>query len=185
MSDNSHCSSEQASPPFYIVSLNKFLLLFLGTAGLYMTYWFYKQWSCYKKAHKGTQLPVFRAIFSVFFVHSLFKILTSLYQQKSGKKSTALTTSATLFVIVTVISFLSGHVPEEAAIQPYLVLVNLISTPIFCWFCYQAQWFVNYVCDDLEGECNKELSIANYGWLGIGTLMWGMYFVYVLFPLFT
>ena len=172
-------------PAFYIVSLNKFLVLFMGTAGLYMTYWFYKQWACYKQATQGPEWPVMRGVFSVFFVPSLFTKLTDLYQEKSGKKSTALSTAAGLFIVVAVINFISSNMPASEEVSAYLALVNFVTTPLFCWFCYQAQWFVNYVCDDPAGESNKELSSANYVWLGVGIVLWAVYLFYVVFPLFS
>lgn len=172
-------------PEFYVVSLNKFLILFMGTAGLYMTYWFYKQWACYKQAHQGPEWPVMRGVFSVFFVPSLFTKLTHLYQTKSGKKSGALNTATGLFIVVAVINFICGNISASPEVSAYLALVNFVTTPLFCWFCYQAQWFVNYVCDDPDGDSNKALSAANYAWLGVGIVLWAVYLFYIVFPLLT
>lgn len=168
---------------FYVVSLNKFLVLFMGSAGLYMTYWFYKQWACYKAAHNGPEWPVLRGVFSVFFVPSLFGKLTALYEKKSGKKSGALKTATNLFIVVAVINFVSSNIPVNDETGVYLALVNLFTTPLFCWFCYQAQWFANYVCDDPTGNSNKDYSSANSLWLGVGIVLWVVYFMYVVFPL--
>jgi len=176
MQENSN-NIEQAMPQLYVVSLNKFLVLFMGTSGLYMLYWFYKQWALYKQSVNGNQIPVLRALFPIFFVHSLFNKLTALYTQKSGKQSSALQTAATLFVVVGVISFFTGNVSEESAWKPFLLLLNLFFTPILCWFCYQAQWFINYISDDLEGESNKTYTPANYVWLVIGAFFWCMYII--------
>ena len=186
MQDNLYLSPEkQIKPEFYVVSAQKFVVLFLGTAGLYMTYWFYKQWEYYKQTHQGKEWPLMRALFSVFFVHSLFRILTQRYQQKSGRQSSALNTASILFILVAGISFISSNVPETAEISPYLVLVNLFTTPLFCWFCYQAQWFANYICEDIEGESNNTFSGANYMWIALGISMWAAYIVYILVPLFS
>lgn len=184
MQDNLYLSSEkQKTPEFYVVSAQKFVILFLGTAGLYMTYWFYKQWECYKRTHQSKHWPIMRALFSVFFVHSLFRILTERYQQKSGKKSGVLKTASILFIIVAAISFFSGNVSDTAEIKPYLILVNLFTTPLFCWFCYQAQWFANYICEDVDGKSNNTFSAANYMWIAFGITLWAAYIVYLLIPL--
>jgi len=171
---------EGGMPKLYVVSLNKFAVLFMGTAGLYMAYWFYKQWELYKLSVKGNQIPVLRALFSIFFVHSLFSKLTALYEIKSGKQSSALHTAATLFVIVSAISFASGYVPEESEFKPFLLVLNLIFTPVLCWFCYQAQWFVNYLADDINGESNQKFTGANYAWIAIGIFFWLMYIIGVI-----
>ena len=179
MQDNT-AEIEEAIPKFYIVSLNKFTVLFMGTAGLYMAYWFYKQWEAYKLSIKGNQIPVMRALFSLFFVHSLFNKLTTLYTQKSGKNSSVLNTAATLFVVVSTISFASGYVSEDSEFKPFLLVLNLISTPILCWFCYQAQWFINYICNDINGDSNKGFTSGNYIWIIIGTLFWCMYIIGII-----
>lgn len=171
---------EAMIPKFYVVSLNKFAMLFIGTAGLYMVYWFYQQWKSYKLSVNGNQMPILRALFSIFFVHSLFNKLTAFYAIKSGKKSSALNTAATLFVVVSAISFASGYVPEDSELKPFLLVLNLVFTFVLCWFCYQAQWFINYICNDINGESNKEFTGANYAWIAVGALFWCMYVIGII-----
>ncbi|TEW55620.1 hypothetical protein E2R68_04345 [Psychromonas sp. RZ22] len=188
MQDNMNSSPDNSlksatAPEFYVVSLNKFLILFLGTAGLYMTYWFYQQWVFYKQAHKGDEWPVIRATFPVFFVPSLFKKLTDIYERKSGNKSDVLKKSTLLFIIVTVISFLCDNVPVSAELRPYISLLSIATIPLFCWLCYQAQWFVNYACDDINGASNANYTVANYIWLAIGAMVWCIYIYYVFTPI--
>ena len=178
--DNNTVDVEGVMPKLYVVSLNKFAVLFMGTAGLYMAYWFYKQWELYKLSTQGKQIPILRALFSIFFVHSLFNKLTALYAIKSGKENKALNTSATLFVVVSAISFVSGYVPEESEFKPFLLVLNLIFTPVLCWFCYQAQWFINYISDDTNGKTNQKLTGANYVWVVVGTFFWIMYIIGVI-----
>jgi len=183
--DNQTDDKELSSMLFYVVSLDKFLVLFISTLGLYMTYWFYKQWLCYKEATQGKEWPMMRATFSVLFVHGLFAKLTEKYEEKSGVKSTLLNRSATLFIVVAVISFVCGNVPDPRSISPYLILVNLLTIPFFCWFCFQAQWFANYVCDDIGGTRNNTYSIANYCWITLGIIWWFIYFSYIVLPAFS
>ena len=177
---------EPVKTKFYVVSLNKFAVLSFGTAGLYLTYWFYKQWQTYKEANDVQLFPVVRAVFPIFFVYSLFQKLTELYQQKSGKESNVLTKGSFLFIFVGVLSilfssFLNAPSPESIP-EPNIssALLNLISTPLLCWFCYQAQWFANYVCDDINGEQNNTYNMANYIWLGIGFFVWYAYLDFMI-----
>ena len=58
---------------FYVVSKIKFLVLFFATFSLYGVYWNFKNWSLYKNYHNDDIWPIMRAIFSVFFTHSLFR----------------------------------------------------------------------------------------------------------------
>lgn len=61
-----------ADHSFYVVAPAKFCLLFFFTLGMYHVYWFYMQWARYRRGHPEVTIwPVARAIFSVFFAHSL------------------------------------------------------------------------------------------------------------------
>lgn len=61
-----------------IISLNKFIILSIVTFGLYEIWWIYKAWRFYQQKEKSDIMPALRAIFSVFFLNSLFtKILES------------------------------------------------------------------------------------------------------------
>ena len=59
---------------FYVVSLKKFWILTIGTAGLYLVYWFIKHWKNWKLASGERLWPFMRMLFSVFFVHHLFRL---------------------------------------------------------------------------------------------------------------
>ena len=65
-------SVEKGDKQFYVVSVKKFTILFFFTIGMYVLYWFYGNWKRYK-AYSGKNIwPVPRAIFAIFFTHSLF-----------------------------------------------------------------------------------------------------------------
>lgn len=56
---------------FYSVPTAKFVFLTLITFGLYLFYWFGKNWSYIKEQEKKNISPVLRSIFSIFFVSDL------------------------------------------------------------------------------------------------------------------
>ena len=58
--------------PLHIISLPKFIIFSIISFGIYTTWWQYKVWRYYKQKEKADILPVARAIFSIFFVYSLF-----------------------------------------------------------------------------------------------------------------
>ena len=64
-------------PKFYVVSEFKFTLLFFGTLGLYQIYWFWNHWNSFKHSTKTSMIPILRAIFSIFFTHSLTREINS------------------------------------------------------------------------------------------------------------
>ena len=60
-------------PLYFPVSFSKFILMNLGTFGLYRIYWFYENWRLIKERERVDIVPLARAIFQIFFAYSLFK----------------------------------------------------------------------------------------------------------------
>lgn len=57
---------------FFDVSPLKLIVLSVVTFGFYEIYWFYRNWQVIKERGEDVR-PLARAIFSIFFVHALFK----------------------------------------------------------------------------------------------------------------
>ncbi len=70
---------------FYVVSKTKFLVLFFCTFGMYSLYWHFKNWKQYKDYHKDRIIPALRAIFSIFFTHSLFSEVDGVLKRSEKK----------------------------------------------------------------------------------------------------
>lgn len=79
MSDDPYAppSSAVATTPankaaYYVVSSTKFVVLSIFLGGLYWTYWYYRQWKAWRQLSGDAVIPWLRALFSIFFVYSLF-----------------------------------------------------------------------------------------------------------------
>ncbi|HWR95878.1 MAG TPA: hypothetical protein VN248_04015, partial [Arenimonas sp.] len=59
--------------PFYVVSLQKLVLLQVLTFGFYGILWFYWHFRRLKEYYRDDSWPVMRSIFAVFFTHTLFR----------------------------------------------------------------------------------------------------------------
>lgn len=55
--------------PFFSVGNPKFLIMYLGTFGVYQIYWMYKQWVTVRARTREEMWPVARAIFPIFFFY--------------------------------------------------------------------------------------------------------------------
>jgi len=66
-----------ASPLYFAVSKTKLILMSLCTFGIYEVYWFYKNWELIKERTGKKMRPFWRAMFAIFFCHSLFKSVQS------------------------------------------------------------------------------------------------------------
>ena len=157
---------------FYTVSHKKFLILFLGTFGIYTVYWFYKHWSLYKKSADEQMWPVMRAIFSIFFTHALFSLFEMKYQNKTGEAPKSINSLATLFVVISILGNIGGQLADNGYGVPFSYYSSFIALPIACWCLSQAQSLANYASDDVNGSSNSKLTSLNYLWLVIGSIFW-------------
>ncbi|MEY4905425.1 MAG: hypothetical protein RLZZ292_3240 [Bacteroidota bacterium] len=70
-----------------ILNQNQFLLLSITTLGLYDLWWMYKSWKFFKEKRGFWQiLPAARAIFGIFYLHSLFEKILSFAKLKGYEK---------------------------------------------------------------------------------------------------
>lgn len=163
---------------FYVVSRRKLIILFIVTMSLYGVYWFYKNWNQYRNHGSASEdardaiWPVPRAIFSVFFVHSLFRKVKALGQEHPQVAAWRDNLGAWWFVIVSVALGIA-HKLEK----------NGIGLPLTSWFGYvglvllllsylKAQSMINASCGDPEGKSNNKLTGANWVWIVIGSLLY-------------
>lgn len=66
---------------YFSVSPKKFIVMCLCTFNLYLLYWFYRNWMRYRE-HSGQKIrAVWRAVFSVLWAYSLFKIIQKTAQE--------------------------------------------------------------------------------------------------------
>jgi hypothetical protein len=161
-------------PMFYVVSKRKMAILYLSTFTLYTFYWFYKNWDLYKGRHPeaskfGTTIwPVPRAVFPMFFTHSLFakvkaygRGLAQVERWHSGWHASFAVVWMLLSEVID--SLIGGYLGDVVSILAILPLL---------FFLLHAQGMVNAACGDVQGESNRRLSRANKAWIVIGALFW-------------
>lgn len=66
-----------------IISVNKFIFLSLISFGLYPIWWMFKAWRFFLIKDKLNIMPAARAIFSIFFLYSLFNHIKK-YAKEQG-----------------------------------------------------------------------------------------------------
>ncbi|TFW36214.1 hypothetical protein [Massilia horti] len=183
--DDTDIGNADSAPMFYVVSKRKFAILFLATMSLYLVYWFYKNWDRYKDkwphASKfgSTIWPVPRAIFSIFFVHALFRKIKAHGQDNPAVGKWSNNVHATLIVLLMIVSTVfdpsTSRVlgsPFTAIGPPYGEVLSLaLLVPLLFQF-LKAQEMINISCGDPGGVSNSSFSKANYAWVVIGVLFW-------------
>ena len=105
---------ERAPDRYYVVSPTKYWVLSVATVGMYRLYWHYRNWTLYRASTGERMWPVMRAIFSIFFTHSLFREVDASIRSKALAHAWHPMGIATLYVIVTLAENLSQRLPNSA-----------------------------------------------------------------------
>lgn len=160
---------------FYVVSKKKMVVLFVITLGSYQIYWFYRNWRLQKQATGEKIWPLARAIFSIFFVHALFRAADN--QRDRGPVRLPVWNHgqlATIIVLLLIISHVMDRLSYKSIGSPVTDLVGLlILCPIAACFA-SAQGRINEACGDPLGESNSKFTGANWLWLLIGGILWAL-----------
>lgn len=56
-----------------LLPVKKFIFLFIVSLGLYNAWWMFKVWKIFKERENSDIVPAARAIFAIFFLHTLFE----------------------------------------------------------------------------------------------------------------
>ena len=154
----------------YVVSISKLTILFYTTFAMYLVYWFYAHWQRHKIHRSADIWPIPRAIFSVFFTHSLFRYIDEKAGDRSGQWP------AQLLATVLVVAMIAGafvdsvfdfQVETTLYVAALLLLMFLQIIPMA-----RAQAVANENCNDSEGASNNRLTIYNWLWIVAGIVFW-------------
>ena len=173
---------------FYVVSIRKFTILYLATLGMYGVYWFYQNWARYNRnspyaARAGNKIwPLPRAIFSVFFIHDLFRKVKAHAGLDKKVNAWSQGSDATFLVVLILLSNMLDRASAKSLGSPVTdVLSLLILLPLVHYF-IRAQEMINISCRDQQGRGNADLSKANYAWIAFGALLWCLIVVGLFLP---
>ena len=161
-------------PPFYVVGSRKFWILFFASFSLYLFYWFYKNWSNYRLRSDVTMWPVPRAIFSIFFTHSLFRKIDNTLQEAGASYSWSPRDMASLYVFLTITSSICSRLADNEIGLPYTLIAYMLAVPLVGWPIFSAQKAANIACEDPRGHSNNRMTAANIVWIVIFGLLWAL-----------
>ena len=160
---------------FFIVSTKKLWIMSLVTMGVYGVYWNYKHWRNYKYYDDVVApiWPVPRAIFSVFFVSSLFGLIAESYKNQSDKDWNS-SKSAGIYILMVVFNIVfavlgSGETRQDLIFQ----WLQIILIPLGLTYAMaSAQAKANIACLEPNGDSNSKIGIANILWIVFFILYW-------------
>jgi hypothetical protein len=167
-----------AEHPFYVVSRRKLTILFIATFGVYAIYWYYKNWSQYRKHGPSSDearesiWPVPRAIFSIFFIHSLFNKVKALGQDQPQVAAWRDDLGAWWLVILSIAVSVLDRMERKSIGLPYTSWFGYLGFLLLLFAYLKAQAMINASCGDPLGKSNDKLTGANWVWIVIGGLCW-------------
>jgi hypothetical protein len=159
--------------PFYVVSSRKFLVLYVATLGSYIVYWIYRNWREYKLASNEKVMPILRAIFSIFFIHELFRKVQEKLDKNSINYSWKHRNLATYIVVLLLISNVLDRMSTKSAGSPFTDYASLIILAPLAYLFLNAQRAINIACGDENGSGNDKITAANIFWIVFGAALWG------------
>jgi len=105
-----------------IISLNKFIFLYIISFGAYQIWWTYKAWSFFKQKDKLDIMPAVRTVFGIFFLIPLFNKILGFAKGKGYSNSYS---SILLFAGLFVISLLAD-LPDPFGLMAIMGFVFFI-----------------------------------------------------------
>ena len=171
-----------ADGDYYVVAPGKFLALTILTMGLYLFYWFYRQWRSVKQRDESGIWPIPRGIFYIFFTHSLFSDISGKLRDKGISHAWSPGTAATLIVVVVLLSSILSQLSSRNIGSPITDVASLAAVPVLAFLALFAQKAANVASGDASGSGNADFTGANWVWMILGGLFWaltlfGLYFI--------
>ena len=166
---NSNKNNGITSTVFFAISPKKLAIMSICTLGIYELYWFYRNWKFLKQRDNLNISPFWRAWFTIFFCHSLFKIINN-YAEEQGIKETykpGLLTFAYILIMVT------WKAPDPAWLISTFTFVPLIT----------VQKIINRLNQNQpEQMINSKFSGWNIFGIVLGVIWWGLIIIGMISP---
>ncbi|MEJ2553386.1 MAG: hypothetical protein P8079_05055 [Gammaproteobacteria bacterium] len=159
---------------FFPVASTKLAVMYIVTFGLYGVYWFYSNWRLQQPYLNKKINQALRAIFYVFFTHSLFRNIKRAAERKGIATDWPADMWATVFVVVTIASNFMDRASSELAGMAYLNIIGLALVFVLVLPLCKAQELVNMINDDPGGALNRSFTVYNYIFIALGGLVWVM-----------
>ncbi len=157
---------------YFSISISKLRNMYLLTFGLYCIYWFYKHWKLQNTYSAPSVMPLVRAIFAIFFTHSLAHRIKLSMENKKIPGSKSLSLFATLFVVLVILTNIFSKLAGTGDYPYYFDYIWLALLYFSVMPLVEIQDKVNALKSDPLGLAN-----SNYNWQHIliiilGSIMW-------------
>lgn len=169
---NAALQDPESDSVFFTTSIRKLVILFVATHGLYAVYWFYKQWATIRESLSQNVWPIPRAIFYVFFTHSLFREFASHEVGDGNTAPEALRNQAWLLVLFALVSYGCDRAVQGTEDYGIIDLVGYLTLLGVVVPLVNAQRVANAKSRDPNGQTNARFTLWNWLFVVIGGFIW-------------
>ncbi|NIE95889.1 hypothetical protein F3J02_05250 [Acinetobacter sp. Tr-809] len=141
--------------------MKRFIVLCITSFGLYQIWWMFKAWRFFAIKDNLNIMPAARAIFSIFFLYSLFNKIQNYAQENGYTRSFS---SARMFFGYLIVAF-AYHLPDPYWLIALLNFIFLI--PAFVAFNYAKTH-----AEQVHGIIQEKPSTAHLVIIILGSLWW-------------
>ena len=156
---------------YYVVSMRKFTVLFIGTMGMYQLYWFYRMFKSMEVVQDRKLLPIFRTLLSFIFVLGLFNFIYRAERNCENSREWRPDFLAGVFVGSWAVQMLVILGSSSLPATVYF-LIQLLAFFAQFYAVYQVQLAVNRIAKDPFGQVNPRMTTTNLLWVLFGTFLW-------------
>ncbi|MGZ0782342.1 DUF4234 domain-containing protein [Pseudomonas saponiphila] len=175
-------SAHTAPQPFYVVSKAKFLTLYILTFGIYQLYWAYKNWHQFRHASGQELWPVARALFSIFFIHALYREADAILKRDGHSQDWRHDELATLFVGGVILNAVLDGLARQHMGYPFVDIASLALLPVLAWVTWLGQRGLNAAAGDPEGRSNARFTPLNFVLCALGAVVLVLACIGVMLP---
>jgi len=167
----------------YILPQSKLWTFSLLTFGLFLVPWSYIHWRRIKLNEDSDIWPVPRALFSIFFVNSLFTKFEISKLNVSAQHRWSPSGNAAAYIIFSIIGNILDRIYDSTSIDIGIVywVLFICSWIIPVLNISNAQRVANIAANDPRGESNSRWSTGNYLWMAVILVVWVLVFVGILY----
>ena len=159
---------------FYVVSLRKFWIMSIATAGIYFVYWGFRHYQTIRLKSNESLWPIARAIFMIFFYHDIFRRFATKAAARDKNFTFNHTQYATASVVVVVVNSVCGQLSSRGIGVPLTNFLPLFLIFAQAYLMAAAQSVANFASADEQGSSNSNFTALNVLWMAIGALIWGL-----------
>ena len=169
-----------ADTAYFSVSLSKFRNMYLLTFSFYCIYWFYKQWQLQNKYSSPNVMPIARAIFALFFTHSLVGRVKCSMENKNVSGSKSLSLYATAFVILIILSNVFSKMAGTGEYPYYFDFIWVVFLYFSSFPLIEIQDNINALKGDPLGKKNSNYTWQNVVIMITGGMIWVLFIIGLL-----